>query len=62
MDQFCRAKVAYRKGLDDLLDNNSGGIPIIIPYVDDVNCLLPLEDVEEFIQMFSGIGKSWVPT
>ena len=26
-------------------------------YVDDVECLLPLEDVEEFIQMFSGIGN-----
>jgi len=53
VDQFFKAKAAYRKGLGD----NSDGILIIMAYVDSINCLLPLEDVEEFIQMFSGIGQ-----
>jgi len=49
LDQFVRAKAAHRKGLGDLLDDNGSGIPIIMAYVEDVNCLLPLEDMEEFI-------------
>ena len=58
LDQFFITKAACRKGLGDLLDYNGDRIPIIMAYVDNVNCLLPLEDVEEFIQMFCAIGKS----
>jgi len=56
-DQFFRAKAAYRKGLGDLLGDNSGGVPIILAYVDNASCLSPLEDVKKFVQIFSGIGK-----
>ena len=58
VDQFFRTKATYRKGLGDLLNDNSGRVPIIMAYVDDVNCLLPLEDMEEFIQTFSGMKKA----
>jgi len=42
--------------LVDILDDNNGGAPISMAYVDDVNCLIPLEDVYEFIEMFSSTG------
>ena len=40
------------------LDDKKGGLPIIMVCVDDVNCLLPLEDVELFLERFNGYEKN----
>ena len=41
------------------LDDEKGGLPIIMSYVDDVNCLLPLEDVEFFLKKFNEYGRKY---
>ena len=38
------------------LDDGMGGSPLIMAYVDDTNCLLPIEDVHYFLQRFKEIG------
>ena len=37
-------------------DDGQGGLPIIMAYVDDTNCLLPIEDVLYFLQRFEHYG------
>ncbi len=39
------------------LDDGHGGEPIIMAYVDDTNCLLPIEDVEFFLDRFKFYGE-----
>jgi len=41
---------------NQLLDDGNGGAPIIMAYVDDTNCLLPIEDVHYFLQRFKDLG------
>ena len=53
--EFCE-RAARRKDQNSM-DDNKGGVPIILAYVDDVNCLLPLEDVEDFLRRFKEIGE-----
>ena len=38
------------------MDDNEGGITLIMAYVDDVNCLVPLEDVHDLLDKFSKYG------
>ena len=35
-----------------ILDNNHGGVPIILGYVENVNTLVPTEDVDTFLDRF----------
>ena len=37
-------------------DDGQGGAPIIMAYVDDTNCLIPIEDVHFFLQRFKDLG------
>jgi hypothetical protein len=46
-----------RKCNDIYLDDGHGGEPIIMAYVDDTNCLLPIEDVEFFLDRFKYYGE-----
>lgn len=41
----------------NLLDDGQGGKPLILGYVDDVNILLPTEDVEQFFLLFRLHGQ-----
>ena len=41
------------------LDDEKGGLPIVMAYVDDVNCLLPSEDVEFFLEKFNEYGRKY---
>ena len=56
LDQEFHERAAHRKDQNSM-DDNKGGVPIILAYVDDVNCLLPLEDVEDFLRRFKEIGE-----
>jgi hypothetical protein len=56
MDTHFRLKAASRLSQGAPMDDHRGGAPIILAYVDDVNCLLPHEDVEEFCAMFARLG------
>jgi len=38
------------------MDDNKGGQALITAYVDDTNCLVPLEDVQFLLQQFEQIG------
>ena len=38
------------------LDDKKDGLPIIMVYIGDVNCLLPLEDVKFFLKKFNEYG------
>lgn len=49
-----RAKIRKR---DTPLDDGHGGLPIILAYVDDVNLLLPHEDVKYFLEKFREYGE-----
>jgi hypothetical protein len=50
-------RAADRKRIGILLDDENGGEPIIMAYVDDTNCLLPIEDVEFFLDQFKLCGE-----
>ena len=43
----------------DTGDDGRGGVPIIMSYVDDVNALIPLSDVETFLTLFNKYGAPW---
>ena len=49
-------KVKRRVNNNDIGDDGRGGVPIIMTYVDDVNALIPLEDVEDFLELFNKYG------
>ena len=55
VDTHFRLKAASRLSQGAPMDDHRGA-PIILAYVDDVNCLLPHEDVEEFCDMFARLG------
>ena len=50
-------RAADRKRIGIYLDDDNGGEPIIMAYVDDTNCLLPIEDVEFFLDQFKHYGE-----
>ena len=51
-------KVATRrKNTRNNLDDNKGGIPLILAYVDDVNALIPNCDVQLFLDLFKKYGE-----
>ena len=37
-----------------------GGLPLIMAYIDDVNCLLPLDDVELFLRKIMNMEENMV--
>ena len=41
------------------LDDRKGGLPVIMAYVDDVNCLLPLKDSGFFLEKFNEYGRKF---
>ena len=45
-----------RKLAHQPLDDARGGVPIIMAYVNDVNALIPLDDVEFFLERFQLYG------
>jgi hypothetical protein len=54
-DLSLRASRRFAQGLSH--DDGQGGAPIILGYVDDVNSLLPTEDVEFFLLKFKEYGE-----
>ena len=40
-------------------DDGKGGLALIMAYVDDINCLLPLEDVKFFLDRFKFYGEKY---
>ena len=48
--------VKLRVNNNNIGDDGRGGVPIIMSYVDDVNALIPLEDVETFLELFNKYG------
>ena len=36
-----------------------GGIPIVMPHVDDINALVPLDQVNWFLDLFTKYGKRY---
>ena len=56
VDTHFRLKAASRLSKGAPMDDHLGGVPIILAYVDDVNYLLPHEDVEEFCEMIARLG------
>ena len=49
-------RAANRLQNNQPLDDGKGGAPIIMAYVDDTNCLLPIQDVHFFLQRFKDLG------
>ena len=54
-DLSLRAALRFSDGRT--LDDGQGGAPLILGYVDDVNALLPTEDVEFFLTKFKEYGE-----
>ena len=46
-----------RKRNNHNLDDDRGGIPLIMAYIDDVNALVPTQDVKLFLDLFEKYGK-----
>jgi len=57
VDTYFTQKAGSHHSQGTPMDDHLRGIPIILAYVDDSNCLLPLEDVEEFCEMFERLRK-----
>ena len=41
----------------DFGDDDKGGIPLILGYIDDINVLIPLQDVHLFLKLFKQFGE-----
>ena len=50
-------RVDERVTFGDTYDDTFGGLPLVMAYVDDVNCLLPLSDVKPFLDSFKKHGE-----
>ena len=50
---------ALRANAGDLGDDGIGGIPIILPYIDDINALVPLSQVKLFMDLFDKYGREY---
>ena len=56
IDSEQRALATARKSEGHVLHDNEGGITLIMAYVDDVNCLVPLEDVYTLLEKCQKYG------
>jgi len=59
VDSHFKQNAASRHSQCDHMDDHLEGVPIILAYVDDINYLLPLEDIEEICMMFARLGVKW---
>ena len=50
INNILQKRVTKRVRKGNLMDDNKGGVPIIMGYVDDVNTLVPLEDVATYLE------------
>ena len=57
VEQDMLALVDGRNSFGDSHDDLMGGIPILVAYVDNVNCLLHPHDVKPFLDSFKRHGK-----
>ncbi len=58
IDGELRERARVRKYVDRKPgDDHEGGIPLLLAYVDDCNCVLPHIDVEFFLQQFKRYGE-----
>ena len=56
IDSKMRALASARKTDKNGMDDNEGGITLIMAYVNDVNCLVPLDDVYILLDKFQKYG------
>jgi len=56
INQELLERASSRLQNNQLHDDGRGGEPIIMAYVDDTNCLLPIEDVHFFLKRFEELG------
>eukprot|EP00984_Skeletonema_dohrnii_P016248 scaffold7173_cov81-Skeletonema_dohrnii-CCMP3373.AAC.1 len=56
IDKELQQRAATRLSQNNAGDDGNGGLPIIMAYVDDTNCLLPIEDVNFFLERFEHYG------
>jgi len=57
IDVELREKAASRLQDSNKLDDDQGGLPLIMAFVDDTNALLPHEDVHDFLKAFRKYGE-----
>jgi hypothetical protein len=56
IDKELQQRAKSRLQQNNPMDDGMGGIALLMAYVDDTNCLLPLEDVSLFLKRFEEYG------